>query len=165
MGKPKDQSKKMKVKSSAKARVSSKNSELIKDVLSSVPTMEQLDKDRYKIGRVEISSGGTFQTVLHDGKIVRGRCTGNLALEDAISQASKGTNTNIDLQPLVLVLLAPIDARLQTAEIIALISDDVGSTTVQRLRDFKEVGIKYEISKEDDFFEDASEEEVDLADL
>jgi hypothetical protein len=165
MGKPKDQSKKMKVKSSAKARVSSKNSELIKDVLSSVPTMEQNDKDRYKIGRVEISSGGTFQTVLHDGKIVRGRCTGNLALEDAISQASKGTNTNVDLQPLVLVLLAPVDARLQTAEIIALISDDVGSTTVQRLRDFKEVGIKYEISKEDDFFEDVSEEEVDLADL
>jgi hypothetical protein len=165
MGKPKDQSKKMKVKSSAKARVSGKNSELIKDVLSSIPSMEQIDKDRYKIGRVEISTGGTFQTVLHDGKIVRGRCTGNLALEDAICQAAKGTNTNVELQPLVLVLLAPPDARLQTAEIIALISDEFSSTTVQRLRDFKEVGIKYEIAKEDDLFEDVSEEEVDLADL
>jgi len=169
MGKPKDQRKKMRVKKSAKDRAEPNNNETINNIIS------DLEKEYVKndaegrstkisdiaVGRVQLTSGDIFQTQLMNGKIIQVSTPGNLALMDMVKQRAVGTTTNEELQPLILVLLPSVR---KTGETLALISNNSGDITKQRLQRLKDIGIDIpSTEKIDDIFED--EEEIDIDDL
>jgi hypothetical protein len=151
---PKNQQKKLRVKTRAIGRVSYNNFEEIKRILEMLKTASSDERERYKIARVELCTGGTFQLALSDNKIIRARCPGNGALEEYIKQYAKGTSTCEELQPLVLVLIPELSAQKQGSEVLGIINNNECMNKTEILQSFKYLGILWEkkLNKIDDIF-------------
>jgi hypothetical protein len=177
MGKPKDQSKKMKVKGRALDRGSEKNNlefytTLMKLRYQHSLPKEKRDTDEVIICRIENAEGtGNFRLWSKEGRKYFGGCPGNLVLESMIGQLVKFKIEHIPSQPLVLVLLYEGKA-LKKPEILCLLSDPDSDVKTERLKLLEAVGVEfiaqdnYEFEKgEDETFHGASDSDVDADDL
>ena len=139
---PKNQDKKTRVRKRAIGRVSENN---YKELVRILKILKEsiVYRERYKIGRVQLCSGGVFEVYLNDGKLVRAKCPGNGALEEYIKQRAKGTSTCEELQPLILILMPELNAQKQGPEVLAILNDE-HLNTKEVLESFKYLGILWE---------------------
>jgi hypothetical protein len=164
MAKHKDQDKKKKVKQSAKLRASDNNNVEFNKIIQTIREDRLMHRISYQtlcICRVETMEGtGVFKLVSKEGREYFGDCPGNLALQDMIGQIAKHTTMTIELQPLVLVLLASPGSHKKKPEILALITEpDDRRVTNERMSLLEDVGILFMLKKTEEI-EFADQEEV-----
>jgi hypothetical protein len=173
---PKDQSKKMHVKKSAKNRAIEKNEEDFKEIIYDLTlafenlkknlgkdaTKDKLENKEIFLGKVQLGHGFMFQVKLANGQIIQVSTPGNLALHDMIKQVAVGTENNEDMQPYILILK---NQRMKTGETLCLISDNNPEITEQRFELLKQAGIQLPIKAIDEIIFEAEEKEINVEDL
>jgi len=171
---PKDQSKKMHVKKSAKLRAVEKNEEDFKEIIYDLTlafenlkknlgkdaTKDKLENKEIFIGKVQLGHGFMFQVKLANGQIIQVSTPGNLALHDMIKQVALGTENNEDMQPYILILKGK-----KIGETLCLISDNNPEITEQRFELLGKAGIQLPIKPIDEIIFEAEEKEINPEDL
>ena len=173
---PKDQSKKMHVKKSAKIRAVERNEEDFKEIIYDLTlayeflkktlgkdaTKDKLENKEIFIGKVQLGHGFMFQVKLVNGQIIQVSTPGNIALHDMIKQVALGTENNEDMQVYILILK---NQRMKIGETLALISDNDPEITQQRFNLLEKAGIQLPITINDEIIFEAEEKEINPEDL